>query len=238
MAKFNDETFGRNIRIARKTKGLTQDQLGFLIGKDGSSIGRFENGVVSPTAKEVAKMCEELDISPFQLFEDNLRVKNNSKNINPFKTDTLYLYYIGYEKHTDKYIPFKMRLNLTEENGRCIVDFVNTKNDKIYLSGYILADDNVAFCVFENNKEISPRLEVGELIINISSGTNKIMIGSYTGTNGNYVPSIRKCLVSKKNYEKCTAEMIELLKINTKDIEKLKEENILYIDLSQPFEFE
>lgn len=238
MSKFSSKEFGKNIRIARKLKGLTQDQLGFLIGKDGSSIGRFENGVVSPTAKEVAKICEELDISPYQLFESNLRIKNNSKNINPFKTDTLYLYYIGYNKFSYKYIPFKMRLNINEENGRCTIDFVNTKNDKIYLSGYILADDNACFCIFENNKEISPRLEVGELIINIASGTDKIMIGFYTGTNGNYEPSIRKCLVSKKNYEKCTDEMLELLKINEKDIERLKDSNILYVDLSQPYEFE
>ena len=90
MSNFNSKEFGRNIRIARKMKGLTQDQLGFLIGKDGSSIGRFENGDVSPTAKDISKICKELDIEPYQLFETNFRIKNTSKNINPFKTDTLF----------------------------------------------------------------------------------------------------------------------------------------------------
>ena len=131
-----------------------------------------------------------------------------------------------------------MKLKLHEENGICTIDYTGTKNDKAYLSGYVLADNNVAFCVFENNKEVAPRLEVGELIINISSGTDKIMIGSYTGTNGQYVPSIRKCLISKTNYEKYTGEMLKLLEVNEKDIESLKENNILYLDFSQPYEFE
>lgn len=238
MSKFNSKDFGKNIRIARKIKGLTQDRLGFLIGKDGSSIGRFENGEVSPTAKDIAKICEELDISPYQLFEDNLRIKNNSKNINPFKTDTLYLYYFGIERNLKKYIPLKFKLKINEENGRCTIDFMSNKKDIVYLNGYILADDNCTFCIFENNKEVSPRLEVSELIINIASGTNNIMLGSYTGTNGDYTPSIRKCLISKKNYEKCTDEMLKLLQFSKEDIELLKNENILYADLTNPNEFE
>lgn len=238
MSNFNSKEFGRNIRIARKMKGLTQDQLGFLIGKDGSSIGRFENGDVSPTAKDISKICKELDVEPYQLFETNFRIKNTSKNINPFKTDTLFLYYIGYEKVSKKYIPFKIKLKLHNNNGICTIDYTSVQNDKIYLSGYILADDNIAFCIFENNKEVSPRLEVGELIINISSGTDNIMIGSYTGTNGQYIPSFRKCLISKENYEKCTDEMLKLLNVDEKDIEILKEYNILYLNLSQPYEFE
>ena len=57
-------------------------------------------------------------------------------------------------------------------------------------------------------------------------------------TDKSYTPTFRKWVISKTNYEKCTDEMLKLLEVNEKDIESLKENNILYLDFSQPYEFE
>ena len=49
--------------IARNNKGLTQDQLGELVGFKGNTIWRIENGRFSPNADQLYALCEALDIT-------------------------------------------------------------------------------------------------------------------------------------------------------------------------------
>lgn len=80
-----------------------------------------------------------------------------------------------------------------------------------YLTGYMLADSNVAFIVLENNKENNLRLEVAHIVINIARGTKNDMLGTYTGTNANYVPCTKKCIISKEDM-KCLKNLKLLMK--------------------------
>jgi len=237
MKNLNLKDFGNNLRKYRKQKGLSQEQLAIVLGKNQSTINRYENGVLSPDASDITRICKVLDIFEYQLFNSDKTIRNIKKSINPFKTDILYLYYNAYFSAKQKFGHGKFKLKLYEENGRCNIDFIDIKTGNIYLSGYVLADDSVAFCVFENNTESSPRLEVSELIINISNGTNKLMLGSYVGTNNHYVPSVRKCVISKENLD-FDDKIESLLKINDDDKKYLAEENVLYLSLSQPQDFE
>ena len=233
----NLKDFRINLRKYRKQKGYSQSDLASILGKNQSTITRYENGELSPDAKDISRICKALDIFEYQLFNSDKTIRNIKKSVNPFKTDTLYLYYFAYFSAKQVYGHGKFKLKIYEENGKCNIDFTDIKTGNIYLSGYVLADDNVAFCIFENNTESSPRLEVSELIINISNGINKLMIGSYVGTNNHYVPSIRKCVVSRENLE--FDEKIEkLLEIAEDDKFHLAEDNVLYLTLSQPQDFE
>ena len=93
MPKFNKEDFGNNLKKARKIKGLTQENLASIIGKNETTIGRFENGKLLPNAEEISLLCDELEISEYELFRsnaDNITNVENSKN--PFKSKELYLY--------------------------------------------------------------------------------------------------------------------------------------------------
>ena len=63
------------------------------------------------------------------------------------------------------------------------------------------------------------------------------MMGTLTSTNGKYIPSIRKCIISKEDLE--YDERIENeLKISEKDKKCLEQENILYIELENKDDFE
>ena len=53
MANFNRKEFGERLRKIRKEKGLTQENLARVIGKTESTIGRFESGVLLPSAEEI-----------------------------------------------------------------------------------------------------------------------------------------------------------------------------------------
>ena len=62
MPKFNRKEFGNNLKKVRKSRGLTQENLAKVIGKDKTTIGRFESGRLSPNAEDIvgmARVCEE-----------------------------------------------------------------------------------------------------------------------------------------------------------------------------------
>jgi len=53
--------FAENIRQLRQSKGLTQKQLGALIGVDKRTVSAWENKVCEPNYATLAKICEIFD---------------------------------------------------------------------------------------------------------------------------------------------------------------------------------
>ena len=56
-------TVGQNIRIFRKRRELTQEQLGTLCGVSSGAISSYENGVTIPKRQAMEKIAKALDIS-------------------------------------------------------------------------------------------------------------------------------------------------------------------------------
>lgn len=209
-----------------------------VINKNVSTIVRFESGRLSPNAEEITLICNELGINEYELFKNSAdNIINIENNKNPFKVKELFLYYQAYYSSTNSYKVSKFKIRITEKQEKCQVDFVDYKTNKIYMTGYILADTNIAIFVFENYKEYSPRLEVTEIILNISNGIDGIMLGTLTCTNGQYIPSIRKCAISKEDVE-ISKELINKLNITNEEINKLKNNNILYLNINNLYDFE
>lgn len=236
MAEFNKEEFGEKIRNARRAKGLSLDNVGKAIGKNATTVGRYESGEILPDAEQIYLLCNELEISENELFSRS-KIKNIENSKNPFEVNTLFLYYIAYFPKTDRYDKGKFKLIITGKEDMCQVDMVDYKTNKIYLSGYVLADSNIAVFVLENYKPNNLRLEITEIILNIARGTNELMLGSLHCTNGNYVPSNRKCIISKKDLD-FSDDMLERLKITKSELDELTEKNILYLDVINKYDFE
>ena len=237
MSGFNKKDFGENIKKYRKIKGLSQENLARAIGKTPATVARYETGEIMPSAEQIYMICNELDIYEYQLFNSTRKINNAVTVMNPFNTDILYLYYIAYYPKSKKYDKAKFRLKLTEKPDICKVDFIDYKTDFIYLSGYLQADHHIAVFVFENHKENNLRFELSHLILNIVDGTNKLMIGTFHCTNGEYMPSIRKCLVSREDLE-FTDKLLNKLKITDIEKEQLSNNNILYLDITNTYDFE
>lgn len=238
MSKFNRVEFGNNLKKARKAKGLSQENLAKVINKNVSTIARFESGRLSPNAEEISLMCDELEINEHELFKtstENIINIENSKN--PFEVKELFLYYQAYYPNSNTYKVSKFKIKITEKPEKCKIDFVDYKTNKIYMTGHILSDTNVAIFVFENYKSYSPRLEVTEIILNISNGIDGVMLETLTCTNGQYVPSIRKCAIGKKDIE-ITEDLINKLRITEKEKFNLDETNILYLNINNIYDYE
>ena len=237
MPSFDKKEFGENIRKFRKAKGLSQDNLAMVLGKTAATIARYENGEITPNAEQIHLICNELGIYEYELFNSTKKLTNTENSTNPFNTDTLYLYYIAYYPKSKKYGKAKFRLKLISKPDLCKVNFLDYNQDFIYLSGYLQADSHIAVFVFENYKENNLRFELSHIIVNIARGTNNLMLGTFHCTNGQYVPSIRKCIVSKKDVE-FSDNLLEKLKITDAEKESLNINNILYLDITDTYIFE
>lgn len=238
MTKFDKKEFGNNIKKARKDKGLSQENLADILCVTRSAITRYENGEVFPNPEQISIICDALNIYPNDLFDSsNNKIINKESSKNPFKTNTLYIYYNAYFPSQKRYGKGKFKIIIHEKYDICLADLVDYKTNKIYLSGHIYSDETIAVFILENYKPNNPRLEVTQIIANIFDTSRNTFFGTLSCTNGNYVPSIRKCIISKTDID-FDDEMLEQLKITDSEKNTLNETNILYINSAVKEDFE
>ncbi|NMI05044.1 helix-turn-helix transcriptional regulator [Paenibacillus sp. SZ31] len=83
---------GKRIRLYRKARKLTQEELGEQLRIDQSYLGRIERGEVNITIETLDKIAISLGIVPSQLLEDEKRdAMNKSKTDLLEKIDTTLL---------------------------------------------------------------------------------------------------------------------------------------------------
>lgn len=72
MQNITDKVFlkklGENLRRIRKQKGMTQEDLGFLIGNSGKQIGRIERGENNVTTSMMYQISKALNVNIKDLF--------------------------------------------------------------------------------------------------------------------------------------------------------------------------
>lgn len=68
MADFKSGV-GTNIKLVRKTKGITQEELAEIIGIHPRQLSKIETGDHFPSCKTFEKICMALDIEPKTLFD-------------------------------------------------------------------------------------------------------------------------------------------------------------------------
>ena len=54
--------------LLRKSRGLSQDEMGNLLGVSGRTVGRWENGTSIPSMVDIMNICREFELSPDELF--------------------------------------------------------------------------------------------------------------------------------------------------------------------------
>lgn len=237
MNEFNKIEFGNKLRSARIKKELSLEYVGKKIGKNSTTVGRYERGEIIPNAKIIDKLCGVLEIYNGDLYTKNERYIINSENSkNPFKSNKLYLYYHGFTGKR-KLGKFKFIIDLTETQNYIEVKISDYKTRKTILIGFMIADDYIVTIRTENFKPNYPRLETNQIILNISGGTENIVKGMMMCTNGEYIPNIKKCLISKKDLV-FTDEMLDLLKITDEEKECIMNNNIWQANISKSEDFE
>ena len=235
--QINKIEFGNKLKEARIKKELSLRYIAKMLGKAPSTISRYENGVIIPSAKEISKLCEILDIYKGELYDENEeKILNLDNSKNPFKVNKLYLYYLGYTSKT-KIGKFKLVIDLKEKSNYIEVMISDFKTNKIILKGHLLADDFIVTIRTENYKTNYPRLETNQIILNISGGTEDVIRGIMLCTNGEYIPNIKKCLVTKKNLV-FSDDLIKMLELDETEKKQLLKTGIWKANICKEEKFE
>ena len=71
------EKLGKNVRIKRKTKGLTQEQLAEQSGISLSFLGHIERGSRKASLETLVSIANALGVSPDYLLQDSLTKRTN-----------------------------------------------------------------------------------------------------------------------------------------------------------------
>lgn len=237
MSTFNKKAFGERLKKIRKQKGLTQEILANSLNVNPATISRFESGRLLPDIEQISIICDELDIFVSDLLYSNTKIVNKENSKNVFKTKILYLYYKGIYPTSKKTAKLKFKIEIIERTENIEINFLDYRTNKIYMTGYMLADNNIAIMVFENYKADSPRLEVTKITVNISNNFNGLMLGSLSATNGNYVPNERKCIISKKDLE-FSDQMLDRLKVTREELEDIEKQDAWYININNKADYE
>ncbi len=126
---------GSKIKEARKSKKLSQAELGSLIGTTGASIMRYEKGQRKPSKEIIEKIALALDVSPATLLgwdEFDKKYPNMGKEVKQRESFIGYLESIGYgycsdiDKVVDSHIE-----DVIDDNG-IVIGQTQVIDDAIY----------------------------------------------------------------------------------------------------------
>ena len=80
-----ENNFARNFKHLRIQNGKTQEELGKILNKDYSTIGKWELGQRSPAMEDVIKIADYFNISLQELISGNVDNSNNYLKHEKFK---------------------------------------------------------------------------------------------------------------------------------------------------------
>ena len=160
MYNLDSYKIGKMIREARKSKGLSVEELANKICKSITTMYKYERDEVIPDLVTILEICNVLGLDINDLtIQDRIEV-NRETSINPFPTDTLYIYYLGFGSLAE------YRLKITPENGVMKVEFL-LGDDQVYYVGTIESNSDLAFISLKNYYAVNQCFEKLLLTINM-----------------------------------------------------------------------
>lgn len=95
MYNLSMENIGTKLNFYRKKQNISLENLGKQISKSKATVSKYEKGVILPDIITLLEICNVLNINISQILEQTTPI---NKIKNPFKNNTLFLYYITNRK--------------------------------------------------------------------------------------------------------------------------------------------
>lgn len=164
---------GENIKIYRKRKKLTQQELGERIGKTWEMISRYERGISSPL-NQLQNIADTLEIDPISLMRDHSEVSVSNRIPlfleipESFTKQNTFLFYtcpdwiVEYDENSfviDTKIIHSIHSSKFSKNGYLYI----SPNAEINEGDLILLSTNKKLLVEEFRKDLKKRI-VGKVI--------------------------------------------------------------------------
>lgn len=227
MYNLDSYKIGKMIREARKSKGLSVEELANKICKSITTMYKYERDEVIPDLVTILEICNvlELDINDLTI-QDRIEV-NRETSINPFPTDTLYIYYLGFGSLAE------YRLKITPENGVMKVEFL-LGDDQVYYVGTIESNSDLAFISLKNYYAVNQCFEKLLLTINMKFCIDGMNTGVILALREEVnQPVIKKIILSRKRInEDEKDEIIKRLNLTESERANLLKNGYWYPDIS------
>lgn len=66
------ETVAKNLKCARKSNNLTQQEVAYILKTSRSNIAKYENGMLEPNVESIGRLAEIYNVSIDWLFGHNI----------------------------------------------------------------------------------------------------------------------------------------------------------------------
>lgn len=226
MYDINNIDVGKRIRELRKEKHLSLEELGRRTSKSKSTIYKYEEGSLEPDLTTLLLLANVFNMNIEGFFnKENTHV--TTRDVNPFNTDKLYMYYTGNNSIIISIITIE---NLTYQkatfyNG-VTSDSINTTRFMKY-TGTLQAEKDDAYFIFESDENSS----FEKVLVQVKlpqKATSKYY--GYIASD----KSAEKCIILDRyvDNEKELKKLVEYLKVTDEELEHLKRNQYWDIDIS------
>ena len=115
-------TIGEKIKQLRKNKGLTQSELGDLLGVKKAAVQKYESGQVQNLKQAVIKkLCEIFDKTPSYFIFDDF----DSELEKELKTELEFIQIVHNKYGEEVYRILETVINLNEDSKKKVVEYIN-----------------------------------------------------------------------------------------------------------------
>lgn len=224
---------GQRIRLYRKSRHMSTEQLARMINKSKATVSKYESGQITVDVVTLFDIAQALEIAPYQLMDYPVPGKKPSAPAkSPFGScDQLYLYYLF--RHN--VYSSVLKLGPMDENGSPaatlfydVDDSRNPEECSCIYTGRMFMHETV-FSVVLNNYH-NP-VETALLNFTIPMRKSPILVGMLSGLGSStFLPCARKVLIAR---EPLTVDegLLEQMSIRSDTFREMKRDNMLYINL-------
>lgn len=222
MYDTNMENLGKKIKYFRKSKNISAEELGRIIGKSKTTINRYESSEILPDILTTLEICNALNIDLNTICDMCLHNIEKDSNINPFNSNLLYLYYIS----KNGIIISSIKITETKNTNYVLMkNGLTSKSYKQEYTGVLESNYNTAFICLTNAIS-NPGLDKFQIEIDLHSKIDNMYYGMFLGISDNtHKPTARKCILTNKlitSSEKLCL-LFEELKITKEDSQDMLE---------------
>lgn len=227
MYSLDSYKIGKLIREARKIKGLSAEELADKICKSPTTMYKYERDEVVPDLITTLEICNVLGLDINDLTNKDRIEINRETSINPFPTDMLYIYYLGFGSLAE------YRLKITPENGFMKVEFL-LGDDQIYYVGTIESNSDLAFISLKNYYAVNQCFEKLQFTVNMKFSIDGMNSGVFLALREDVnQPVIKKFVLSKKRItENEKEDIIKRLNLTESERAHLLKNGYWYPDIS------
>lgn len=193
---------GNKIKLYRKQKKMSVEELAKAIGKSKSTISKYETGKIIIDIETLEDIARAFGVSITQLIEkDNEDISSEETLRGFFSNNTFYIYF--YDGRVKKIIKGLLKINKyiikSVRKASIYMDvqnFSDFENCKTLYYGETEVNDIVTNMLFTNQANEIEKIN----IIAINPMSNEIAVSAMlSGISGNpFIPAAFKCLISLK----------------------------------------